>query len=161
MSIYEFSARTIDGVEKSLGDFAGRVLLIVNVASQCGLTPQYRGLQELYEYYRERGFKVLGFPCNQFGGQEPGSEEEIRTFCETRYKVTFPLFAKIEVNGPNRHPLYAYLTQQPTTPDGPGDIQWNFAKFLIDRHGQVVARFAPATAPASEELVEAIERTLG
>lgn len=161
MSIYEFSARTIDGVEKSLGDFAGKVLLIVNVASQCGLTPQYRGLQELYEYYRERGFEVLGFPCNQFGGQEPGSEEEIRTFCETRYKVTFPLFAKIEVNGPNRHPLYAYLTRQPTMPDGPGDIQWNFAKFLVDRHGQVVARFAPATAPASEELVEAIERTLG
>ncbi len=161
MSIYEFSARTIDGEEKRLGDFAGKVLLIVNVASQCGLTPQYRGLQELYEYYGERGFEVLAFPCNQFGGQEPSSEEEIRAFCTARYRVTFPLFAKIEVNGPNRHPLYAYLTQQPTTPDGPGDIQWNFAKFLIDRQGRVVARYAPTTAPASEEVVDAIERTLG
>jgi glutathione peroxidase len=104
---------------------------------------------------------VLGFPCNQFGNQEPGSEQEIRTFCETRYQVTFPLFAKIEVNGPNRHPLYAYLTQQPTTPDGPGDIQWNFAKFLVGRDGRVIARFAPATAPVSDEVVEAIEQALG
>lgn len=160
MTVHDFSARTIDGVEKPLADFAGKVLLIVNVASQCGLTPQYRGLQEVYEYYRDRGFEVLGFPCNQFGGQEPGTEDEIRSFCETRYKVTFPLFAKLEVNGPNRHPLYAYLTQQPTSPDGPGDIQWNFAKFLIDRQGRVVARFAPTTAPASEELIAAIEQAL-
>lgn len=160
MTVHDFSARTIDGVEKPLADFAGKVLLIVNVASQCGLTPQYRGLQEVYEYYRDRGFEVLGFPCNQFGGQEPGTEEEIRSFCETRYNVTFPLFAKLEVNGPNRHPLYAYLTQQPTSPDGPGDIQWNFAKFLIDRQGRVVARFAPTTAPASEELIAAIEQAL-
>ncbi|MCX8070956.1 MAG: glutathione peroxidase [Candidatus Binatia bacterium] len=160
MTVHDFSARAIDGTETSLSEFAGKVLLIVNVASQCGLTPQYRGLQELYEHYRERGFAVLGFPCNQFGGQEPGTEEEIRTFCETRYHVTFPLFSKIEVNGPNRHPLYAFLTQQQTQPDGPGDIQWNFAKFLIDRQGKVVARFAPATAPVSEEVVEAIERTL-
>lgn len=160
MTVHDFSARTIDGVEKPLADFAGKVLLIVNVASQCGLTPQYRGLQEVYEYYRDRGFEVLGFPCNQFGGQEPGTEDEIRSFCETRYNVTFPLFAKLEVNGPNRHPLYAYLTQQPTSPDGPGDIQWNFAKFLIDRQGRVVARFAPTTAPASEELIAAIEQAL-
>jgi glutathione peroxidase len=161
MTVHEFSARTIDGEEKPLSDFAGRVLLIVNVASQCGLTPQYRGLQELYEHYGPRGLVVLGFPCNQFGNQEPGSEQEIRTFCETRYQVTFPLFAKIEVNGPNRHPLYAYLTQQPTTPDGPGDIQWNFAKFLVGRDGRVIARFAPATAPVSDEVVEAIEQALG
>ncbi|GIW45292.1 MAG: glutathione peroxidase [Candidatus Binatia bacterium] len=160
MSIHQFSALTIDGREKSLGDFAGKVLLIVNVASQCGLTPQYRGLQELYEHYRDRGFEVLGFPCNQFGGQEPGTEDEIRSFCETRYGVTFPLFAKIEVNGPNRHPLYAFLTRQPTQPDGPGDIQWNFAKFLVDREGHVAARFAPATAPVSEEVIETIERIL-
>jgi len=161
MTVNEYSARTIDGEEKPLSDFAGRVLLIVNVASQCGLTPQYRGLQELYEHYGPRGLEVLGFPCNQFGNQEPGSEQEIRTFCETRYQVTFPLFAKIEVNGPNRHPLYAYLTQQPTTPDGPGDIQWNFAKFLVGRDGRVIARFAPATAPVSDEVVEAIEQALG
>lgn len=161
MSVYDFSARTIDGKDLSLREFAGQVLLVVNVASQCGLTPQYRGFQELYEQYRDRGFVVLGFPCNQFGNQEPGTEEEIRTFCETRYQVSFPLFAKIEVNGANRHPLYAYLTQQPTQPDGPGDIQWNFAKFLVGRDGRVVARFAPATAPVSEEVVDALERALG
>jgi glutathione peroxidase len=161
MTVHEFSARTIDGKEKSLRDYAGKVLLIVNVASQCGLTPQYRGLQELYAQYRERGFEVLGFPCNQFGGQEPGSEDEIRSFCETRYNVSFPLFAKIEVNGPRRHPLYAFLTEQPTEPDGPGNIQWNFAKFLVDREGRVVARFAPTTPPVSEEVLGVLERALG
>jgi glutathione peroxidase len=136
------------------------MVLVVNVASQCGLTPHYRGLQELYENYRDRGLVVLGFPCNQFGAQEPGSEAEIKTFCETRYGVTFPLFAKIEVNGPGRHPLYAFLTEQPTQPDGPGDIQWNFAKFLVDRSGNVAARFAPATKPVSDEIVSAIEAAL-
>jgi glutathione peroxidase len=117
-------------------------------------------LQELQRSFGDRGFIVLGFPCNQFGAQEPGSEAEIKTFCETRYGVTFPMFAKIEVNGATRHPLYAFLTAQPTQPDGPGDIQWNFAKFLIDRSGAVAARFAPTTAPVSEEIVGAIERAL-
>jgi glutathione peroxidase len=136
------------------------VLLVVNVASQCGLTPHYAGLQELSESFRNRGLVVLGFPCNQFGTQEPGSEAEIKTFCETRYGVTFPMFAKIDVNGGTRHPLYAFLTEQPTQPDGPGDIQWNFAKFLIDRSGKVVARFAPPTKPVSDEIVSAIEKLL-
>jgi glutathione peroxidase len=118
-------------------------------------------LQELYESYGDRGLVVLGFPCNQFGAQEPGSEGQIKTFCETRYGVTFPLFAKIDVNGPNRHALYAHLTGLPTQPDGAGDIQWNFAKFLVDRSGNVAARFAPPTAPVSEELVSEIEKLLG
>lgn len=160
MTIHEFTAKTIDGKERSLSEYAGKTLLVVNVASQCGLTPHYAGLQELYETSRDRGLVVLGFPCNQFGTQEPGSEAEIKTFCETRYGVTFPMFAKIEVNGPNRHPLYAFLTEQSTQPDGPGDIQWNFAKFLIDRTGKVIARFAPPTKPVSDEIVSAIEQTL-
>jgi glutathione peroxidase len=160
MTIYDFTARTIDGREQSLRDYTGKVLLLVNVASQCGLTPHYGGLQELYENFRGRGLVVLGFPCNQFGAQEPGSEAEIKQFCETRFGVTFPMFAKIEVNGAHRHALYAYLTSQPTQPDGPGDIQWNFAKFLVDRSGQVAARFAPQTAPVSEDIVGAIEKIL-
>jgi glutathione peroxidase len=160
MGVHDFKVRTIDGDEKSLGDYNGKVLLVVNVASQCGLTPHYAGLQELYESYGDRGLTVLGFPCNQFGGQEPGSEGEIKTFCETRFGVTFPMFAKIEVNGADRHPLYAYLTSQSTQPDGAGDIVWNFAKFLVDRDGKVVARFAPSTAPVSEEIVGAVEKLL-
>jgi glutathione peroxidase len=160
MTIYEFVAKTIDGDERSLRDYAGKVVVVVNVASQCGLTPHYAGLQELYESYGARGLMVLGFPCNQFGSQEPGSEAQIKTFCETRFGVTFPMFAKIDVNGPTRHPLYAYLTARPTQPDGPGDIQWNFAKFLIDRSGSVAARFAPTVAPVSEEIVSAIEKAL-
>ncbi len=159
-TIHDFKARSIDGTEQSLRDYAGKVLLVVNVASQCGLTPHYAGLQELQQSFGDRGFAVLGFPCNQFGAQEPGSEAEIKTFCETRFGVTFPMFAKVEVNGPQRHPLYTFLTAQPTEPDGAGDIQWNFAKFLIDRDGKVAARFAPATAPVSEEIVGAIEKVL-
>ena len=160
MTLYDFAAKTIDGDECSLSDYAGKVLLVVNVASQCGLTPHYAGLQELYESFRDRGLVVLGFPCNQFGTQEPGSEAEIKTFCETRYGVTFPMFAKIDVNGPTRHPLYAFLTAQPTQPDGPGHIQWNFAKFLVDRSGKVTARFAPPTKPVSDEIVSAVETLL-
>ena len=159
-NFYDFSARSIEGSERSLRDFAGRVCLVVNVASKCGLTPHYKGLQQLYERYREQGFDVLGFPCNQFGAQEPGSETEIQSFCEMRYGVTFPLFAKLEVNGPARHPLYAYLTAQPTQPDGPGDIKWNFAKFLIGRDGAVLARFAPPTEPSADALVQAVEAAL-
>ncbi len=156
-NIYDFEVKTIDGTARSLRDYEGKVLLVANVASRCGLTPHYAGLQELYATYQDRGFVVLGFPCNQFGGQEPGSEAAIKTFCETRFGVTFPMFQKLEVNGPGRDPLYAYLTQQPTQPDGPGDIGWNFAKFLVDRQGRVTHRFAPPTAPASEEIVTALE----
>jgi glutathione peroxidase len=159
-NVHDFRAKTIDGEDKSLADYAGKVVLVVNVASECGLTPQYRGLEELQRSFGARGLEVLGFPCNQFGGQEPGSETEIKQFCESRYGVTFPLFAKIEVNGERRHPLYAFLTSQQTEPDGPGDIQWNFAKFLVDRSGNIVARFAPATTPVSEEVVAAIEKVL-
>lgn len=159
-NIYDFNARTIDGTDQSLRDYTGKVLLVVNVASQCGLTPHYAGLQELYDTYRDRGLIVLGFPCNQFGAQEPGTEGEIKTFCETRFGVTFPMFAKLDVNGPQRHPLYEYLTSQATEPDGPGDIQWNFAKFLIDRNGDVSARFAPTTKPVSEEIVSRLEAAL-
>ena len=159
-NIHDFTAKTIDGTDKALKDYAGKALLVVNVASQCGLTPQYEGLQKLYEQYRGRGLEVLGFPCNQFGSQEPGTEGQIKTFCETRFGVTFPMFAKLEVNGTGRHPLYNFLTAQPTQPDGPGDIQWNFAKFLIDKKGNVVARFSPTVTPSSAELVQAVEQAL-
>jgi glutathione peroxidase len=157
---HDFSATTIDGAAQPLSAYAGQALLIVNVASQCGLTPHYAGLQALHERLRGRGLAVLGFPCNQFGGQEPGSETQIKTFCETRFGVTFPLFAKVDVNGEARHPLFAWLTSQATQPDGPGDIGWNFAKFVVDRQGQVVARFAPTTTPEAPELLAAIERAL-
>ena len=158
---HDFRMKTIDGDERSLADYRGRVCLVVNVASKCGLTPQYAGLQQLYERYRDRGLEVLGFPCNQFAGQEPGSDAEVKSFCATRYAVGFPLFSKVEVNGAARAPLYAWLTRQPTQPDGPGDVKWNFAKFLIDREGNVVARFAPPTDPAAPELVAAVEQALG
>jgi glutathione peroxidase len=160
-TLHDFSAKTIDGTSQPLREYAGKVALVVNVASQCGLTPQYAGLEELYATFKDKGLVVLGFPCNQFGGQEPGTENEIKTFCETKFGVTFPLFSKIDVNGPGRDPLYAFLTSEETTPDGPGDIRWNFAKFLVDRQGKVVARFPPTTAPASEEIVSAVEQQLG
>jgi glutathione peroxidase len=159
-TLHDFSAKTIDGTEQSLRDYAGKVALVVNVASQCGLTPQYGGLEELYTNFKDRGLVVLGFPCNQFGGQEPGTEGEIKTFCESKFGVTFPMFAKIDVNGPSRNPLYAFLTSEATAPDGPGDIRWNFAKFLVDRQGKVVARYAPTTAPVSEEIVSDLEKAL-
>jgi glutathione peroxidase len=159
-TVHDFTAKNIDGKDKKLADYKGKVLLLVNVASQCGLTPQYSGLEDVYRRYHDRGFEVLGFPCNQFAGQEPGTEGEIKTFCETRFGVTFPLFAKIEVNGAGRHPLYAHLTAQATKPDGAGDIQWNFAKFLVGKSGEVVARFSPTATPASDEVVQAIEKSL-
>jgi glutathione peroxidase len=160
MSIHQLSAKTIDGKPQSLADYRGKALLVVNVASRCGLTPHYTGLQKLYEQYRDQGFEVLGFPCNQFGAQEPGTEEEIQSFCSSKYDVTFPLFAKIDVNGAERSPVYAWLTEQPTAPDGPGDIVWNFAKFVVDREGNVVARFSPPTKPEDPELVDAVEKAL-
>ena len=160
-TLHDFRARDIDVSEHSLKEYSGKVCLVVNVASQCGLTPHYGGLEELYRNFKDRGLVVLGFPCNQFGNQEPGTEHEIRTFCETRYGVTFPMFGKIDVNGPQRHAVYGFLTGARTEPDGPGDIQWNFAKFLVDRSGNVAARFSPSTAPVAEEMVGAIEKLLG
>ena len=158
--LYGLTMRTIDGKEQPLDAYRGQALLLVNVASECGLTPQYEALQSLQQEYGGRGLAVLGFPCNQFGGQEPGTEADVKTFCTTRYGVTFPLFSKIDVNGPRRAALYQWLTSQPTQPDGPGDIQWNFAKFLVDRTGRVAARFPPQTTPGSAEVRQAIERVL-
>ncbi len=153
-SAHDYSAPSITGEDTSLSSFSGKTLLIVNVASECGLTPQYAGLQELYERYADEGLVVLGFPCNQFGAQEPGTEEQIQQFCSTNYSIEFPLFAKIEVNGDGRHPLYTHLIG-----DGE-DISWNFEKFLVDGEGQTVERFSPRTAPDDEELVAAVEKTL-
>jgi glutathione peroxidase len=139
MQVYDFSVRTHDGRDQSLGDYAGSVLLVVNTASQCGLTPQYSGLQTLHAEYEGRGLRVLAFPCNQFGRQEPGDDDAIQTFCETNYGVTFPVFSKIDVNGDTAHPLYRYLTGL----GEPSPIQWNFTKFLFDREGRFVQRFEP------------------
>src|SRR5438874_8478812 len=157
-SIHEIAVKDIDGKETSLKNYQGKVLLIVNVASQCGLTPQYKALEALHEKYKEKGFTVLGFPCNQFGGQEPGSNEEIKQFCSSKYSVTFPLFDKIDVNGSNRHPLYIALAGKDSP--YPGDIKWNFGKFLIGRDGKIIKRFEPRTAPDAPELVEALEAAL-
>jgi glutathione peroxidase len=143
--IYEFTATLNDGQPKNLGDYRGKVLLIVNTASQCGFTPQYAGLQAMYEKYRNRGVEILAFPCNQFGQQEPGSDQEIASFCKLDYGVSFPLFQKIEVNGDNAHPLYQYLRREAPGLLGTA-IKWNFTKFLVDRQGNVVQRFAPGTA---------------
>jgi glutathione peroxidase len=159
-TLHDFSVKSIDGNQTALSKYAGKVVLIVNVASKCGLTPQYTALEAVYRKYNARGFEVLGFPCNQFGGQEPGTEEEIQTFCSTDYDVTFPLFAKLDVNGDARAPVYDFLTTQATAPDGPGDIVWNFAKFLIDKEGNVIARFKPTKAPDSEAITAAIEAAL-
>ncbi|MBX3130145.1 MAG: glutathione peroxidase [Polyangiaceae bacterium] len=161
MTIYDLTARDIDGADRRLDEYRGKVLLIVNVASRCGLTPHYAGLNALHDELSARGLVVLGFPCNQFGGQEPGTEPAIKEFCSSRYDVKFPMFAKVDVNGPSAHPLFAHLTAAPTAPDGPGDIAWNFAKFVIDREGRVAARFAPPTAPDAPELRSALESALG
>jgi glutathione peroxidase len=144
---YDFSARDIDGRERPLSEFAGRALLIVNVASQCGFTPQYRGLEALWRKHRDAGFAILGFPCDQFGHQEPGDANEIKTFCSLTYDVTFPLFAKIDVNGAETHPLYSWLKGEKAGIFGTEAIKWNFTKFLVDRSGQVVKRYAPRDAP--------------
>jgi glutathione peroxidase len=144
---YDFTATDIDGRERRLSDFAGQALLIVNVASKCGFTPQYQGLEALWRKRRDEGFTVLGFPCDQFGHQEPGDEAEIKQFCSLNYDVTFPLFAKIEVNGAGAHPLYRWLKGEKAGVFGTEAIKWNFTKFLVDRQGQVVKRFAPADSP--------------
>ena len=160
MSVHDIELQTLAGEPASLGDYAGSTVLVVNVASQCGLTPQYTGLQELQDRFAERGFTVAGFPCNQFGAQEPGTPEEISEFCSLNYGVSFPMFAKIDVNGPDRHPLYTELTAAPDAEGEAGDIQWNFEKFLIDREGKIVARFRPLTEPQAPEVISAIEASL-
>ncbi|MFF0724447.1 glutathione peroxidase [Streptomyces sp. NPDC004134] len=160
MSVYDVELRTLAGEPASLGRFRGTAVLAVNVASKCGLTPQYAGLEKLHAQYAARGFAVAGFPCNQFGGQEPGTAEEIATFCSATYGVSFPMFEKIEVNGPDRHPLYRELVQTPDADGAAGDIQWNFEKFLLDPEGKPVARFRPQTTPDDAALIAAVEAVL-
>jgi glutathione peroxidase len=146
-SVHDFDVATLAGAPKPMADYRGKTLLIVNVASACGYTPQYAGLEALYRKYKDRGFEVLGFPCNQFGGQEPGTSEEIASFCSTRYDVTFPLFAKIEVNGAHAHPLYEHLKSEKPGALGTKGIKWNFTKFLVDARGEVVERYGSSTTP--------------
>ncbi|MFV0526636.1 MAG: glutathione peroxidase [Acidimicrobiales bacterium] len=160
MSIYDHDVSTLQGQPADLRDYADQVALIVNVASKCGLTPQYSALEALQQRYSDRGFTVLGFPCNQFGAQEPGTPDEIETFCSTTYGVTFPMFAKVDVNGDQRDPLYGELTQTADAEGAAGDIQWNFEKFLVAPGGEVVARFRPRTEPDADEVITAIEANL-
>ena len=160
-TVFDFEAETLEGSPKKLDDYRGKVLLIVNTASQCGFTPQYAGLEKLYRTYKDRGLIILGFPCNQFGAQEPGSASDIGAFCERNYGVSFPMFAKIDVNGDRAHPVYRYLKKEKKGllgPLGGGAIKWNFTKFLADRRGRVVARYAPSTKP--ENLARDIEKLL-
>jgi glutathione peroxidase len=159
-SIYDLTVKTIEGKDAALSAYTGQVVMIVNVASKCGFTPQYKGLEALYQRYRAQGFVVLGFPSNDFLGQEPGTDAEIQQFCSLRYQVTFPLFSKITVKGKSAHPLYQYLTDPQTNPEFGGNISWNFNKFLIDRRGRIVARFGSRTTPESEDVKVAIEKAL-
>lgn len=177
-NLYEISVQKIDGAKTDLGEYRNKVLLIVNVASKCGLTPQYAGLEQLYEKYRGKGLEVLGFPANNFLGQEPGTEDEIKDFCATNYNVQFPLFSKISVKGDDQHPLYQHLTETKPETDvnsgemeenlkgyghhrsTPGEVLWNFEKFLVAKNGEIVARFAPDTTPDNKELVERVEQEL-
>ena len=154
-SVHEFTLNSIDGKPAPLSAYQGKVVLIVNVASRCGFTPQYAGLEALYEKYKDRGFTILGFPANNFGGQEPGTNEEIKTFCSSKYNVTFPMYSKISVKGDDKAPLYQFLTAATGS-----EIQWNFTKFLVDKNGKVVARFEPKVTPESPEVTEAIEKSL-
>jgi len=159
-SIYDIPLKTIDGKPATLGQYKGKVLLIVNVASQCGYTPQYEGLEKIYKQYQSKGLVVLGFPANNFGGQEPGTEAEIVTFCSTNYGVTFPMFSKLSAAGADIHPLYKYLTEKETNPNFAGKINWNFNKFLIDKAGNPIARFDSADKPESAKVTQAIEQAL-
>lgn len=160
MSIYDLRLQALDGSPLDLAQFKGTASLVVNVASRCGLTPQYAGLEQLHERFKSRGFTVIGVPCNQFGGQEPGTAAEIATFCSDTYGVTFPMTEKLDVNGEGRHPLYAELTATPDAQGEAGDIQWNFEKFLVSPGGQIVARFRPQTKPESDEVLAAVESVL-
>jgi glutathione peroxidase len=155
MNAHEFKLKTIDGQEKSLADYKGKVLLIVNVASRCGFTHQYEGLEKLHREMKDKGVVVIGVPCNQFGAQEPGTEEQIKTFCSTKYDVTFDMFSKVDVNGQNAHPLYKWLTTE-----GKGDVKWNFAKFLVGKDGKLITRFDSKVEPGSSTLRSAIEQAL-
>jgi glutathione peroxidase len=158
-SIYDFTLNSIDGKPAPLANYKGKVLLVVNVASRCGFTPQYTALEATYEKYKDQGFVILGFPANNFGGQEPGTNAEIKTFCASKYMVTFPLYSKVSVKGDDQTPLYHFLTTD-ANPSLTGDIKWNFTKFLVDRNGNVVQRFEPATKPDSPEVIAAIEKAL-
>ncbi len=158
-SIYDFTLPSIDGQPMPLSGFKGKVVLLVNVASRCGFTPQYKGLEALYEKYKDQGFVILGFPANNFGSQEPGTNQEIKTFCSSKYSVTFPMYSKVSVKGSDQTPLYQYLTQQ-ADPTHSGDIKWNFTKFLVDRDGHVVQRFESAVTPDSPAVVSAVESAL-
>ncbi|MFD6073504.1 MULTISPECIES: glutathione peroxidase [Amycolatopsis] len=161
MGIHDIPLKTLAGEDTTLGALEGKTLLVVNVASKCGLTPQYTGLEKLQERYADKGFSVVGFPCNQFAGQEPGTAEEIQTFCSTTYGVSFPLFEKLDVNGETRHPLYAELTKAADADGAAGDVQWNFEKFLVAPSGEVVGRFRPRTEPEDEVITKAIDATIG
>jgi len=161
MSVSDIPVKSLAGVDSSIGAHLGKAALVVNVASKCGLTPQYTALEQLQKTYGDRGLTVLGFPCNQFGGQEPGSAEEIELFCSATYGVTFPMFEKIEVNGEGRHAVYTELTAAQDAEGEAGDVQWNFEKFLLDGDGEVVARFRPRTTPDAPEVIAAIEKLLG
>ncbi|HQZ83128.1 MAG TPA: glutathione peroxidase [Pyrinomonadaceae bacterium] len=159
-SVLDFTVRDIDGNDVKLSKYKGDVILVVNVASKCGYTPQYEGLQAIYKKFQDKGFYVLGFPANNFGGQEPGTNTEIKEFCESKFHVTFPMFAKISVKGDDIDPLYKFLTEKTTNGDFAGDITWNFNKFLVDRHGKVVARFSSKDTPESEAVTSAIAKYL-
>jgi glutathione peroxidase len=159
-SVYEFTPSAIDGAQTPLSNFKGKIALIVNVASQCGFTPQYAGLESLYRKYKDEGFVILGFPANNFGAQEPGTNEEIKTFCTRKYQVDFPMFSKISVKGDDKDPLYQFLTDKNANPATGGEIKWNFTKFLIDRNGRVIARFESKVTPDSPEVTSAIEQAL-
>jgi len=159
-NIYNFKVRDIDGKDVRLKSYKGKVVMVVNTASKCGYTPQYEGLQALYDKYKDKGLVILGFPANNFGGQEPGTEAEIKEFCTSKYKVTFPMFAKISVKGEDQHPLYAYLTSKETNPNFGGDVSWNFNKFLIDRSGKIVGRFTSKDKPMADSLIAEVEKHL-
>jgi len=159
-SIYDFTLKDIDGNDVKLEKYKGSVVMIVNTASRCGYTPQYEGLQKIYNQYKDRGFVVLGFPANNFMGQEPGTEKEIKDFCTLKYNVTFPMFSKISVTGIDQHPLYGYLTNKATNPEFPGDISWNFNKFLIDKNGKIVGRWGSKDKPEDAAVIEAIEKSI-
>jgi len=159
-SVYDFTLNSIDGQPAPLGAYKGKVVLLVNVASRCGFTPQYTALEAVYEKYKDRGFVIVGIPANNFGSQEPGTNQEIKTFCQTKYSVTFPMMSKVSVKGDDQTPLYQFLTDKAANPQTGGEIQWNFTKFLIGPDGRVAARFEPAVTPDSPEVTAAIEKTL-
>ena len=159
-NVLDFTLNSIDGKPAPLAQYRGKVVLLVNVASRCGYTPQYAGLEKVYEQYKDRGFVILGFPANNFGAQEPGTDQEIKTFCSSKYNVTFPMYSKISVKGADIHPLYQFLTDKQANPKTGGDIQWNFTKFLVGKDGKVIARFESAVTPESADVTSAIERAL-